>query len=350
MSTAMRVGVFAGIAIAAAVAMVYLRRPPAPPAAVYPDRIDLGEQPFGSIALSRFQLGNSGGSDLLVEDIVTSCSCAGVETEIGGEARRLSSLRVAPGQAADLAVRVAVGARAGTSQTIYVAFRTNDPQRPSGEIVLRIPRVRGGVHAEPGVVAFGEVPAGDRRPRTVMLYDNNLPGCVPVSARSLDPSRFTAALVPPPPGQPVARHESAGGHVASVVITPRADAGPLSGQVEIAFADAGRPPDRIDVIGEVVGPVQCRPDGLVLPRYVGGKPFFEGAVEVTARDGRAVRAAVESTPAGLTVTLKQENSGGVVATVRSAAGSAGGAVRLRVRPDGGDEVSVVIPVTVTQGG
>lgn len=342
-----RVGLLAGLFAATAVAVAYARRPAAPPAAAFPEALDLGERPFGSEAIGRFQIGNRGGTELVVGEFATSCSCAGVE--IDGERSRLGSLRLAPGKSVDLAVRVAVGAKVGTPQTVHIAFTTNDPQRPSGVIVATIPRVQGGCHAEPVVAVFGEVTAGERPTQTVRLFDNNIPGSRVAEVRSLNPTRFAATLVRLPAGEPAARHESAGHHIASVVITPRADAGPLNGQVEIRLAGDGRTPDRIDIIGEVVGPVTCRPDGLVLPRYVGGKPVFEGSVVVTGRDGRPVRVAVASAPAGVTVTADPAEGGEVGMTVRAASGAAGGPVRLRVRPAGGDETTVEIPVSVATG-
>src|SRR5262245_22483567 len=85
------------------------------PVAEYPERIDLGEREVGDQVTARFTIANRGGGVLTVEEIRANCSCSALEREVDGRLTPVDSLRLAPGSAADVQVRLAVRARPGTS-------------------------------------------------------------------------------------------------------------------------------------------------------------------------------------------------------------------------------------------
>ena len=254
MAILIRFAFFVALCGLSAGAVICWRHAPLPPHIVCPETIELGTQPFGSIAVGRFQLANRGGSELVVSDFITSCSCAGVEIETDSGYRRVELLRIPSGGIQDLIVRVTAGAKVGTQQNVTIGFTTNDPRQPQRFIAVSISHVQGGVFMNPGAVVFGEVPAGERTRQIIRLFDNNIPGRRVASVRSLDPDRFTATLLPLAVGEPMARHELGGNHIASVVVVPQAESGSLTGQVEIRLADENRAPDRVNVIGQVLKP------------------------------------------------------------------------------------------------
>ena len=322
-------------------------KPATPPRVAHPPQLDLGERDLGELAVGRFAIRNAGGSILKVNSFATSCSCAGVERDEGGKFVPAGTLTVEPGGEAELAVRVATGAKVGTSQTVQVVFTCNDPERPLCSMEVVIPRVKGGVHVQPSVAVFGEVPLGKPEPITLAVFDNGIASRRVASVKSLSPERFVAKLIPLA-GAP-AKHATAGTQIASVEVTPVTGvAGKLGGQVEITVEGADgkiAAPDRFDVVGEVVGPVSCRPDCLVLPRTTGGKPVFEGEVVLSGRDGLAINPSVGTLPEGIAVELRRVGESEVVAKVRVTPGAVGrklvpiavnaGAVELVVFAAGG---------------
>jgi hypothetical protein len=213
---------------------------PSPPAVDFPRGVDLGPQPFGAIAHGDFRIENRGGSTLSLNGFSTSCSCAGVEVEEDGVAKQIQELHISPGGHADLKVRIAVAARPGTPQIVYVSFQTNDPERPAGTVVFTIPQVAGGVYAEPTAVVFGDLPLGRSASRTLRLYDNGVSTRSVREVRSGHPDRFSARLIPPIGTEPP--HESAGRVIALVEVIPRTDQpGRLDGTIEVVLANESRP-------------------------------------------------------------------------------------------------------------
>jgi hypothetical protein len=181
------------------------------PVVEYERSIDLGERNWGETAVGRFTVRNRGRADLTVEQLQTSCSCAGVERESDGKFYRLESARIPPGGQLDLVIRVAVGARLGTSQFVYVFFKTNDPTQPVGNLEACVSRVRGGAYPEPAAVVFGTLPLGRPACQVIDLYDGGVPGRRIDTVRSLHPARFTVRLLPIPSEEPAKTHEAGGG-------------------------------------------------------------------------------------------------------------------------------------------
>lgn len=357
MTTTRNVITFAAVASVAAglVTLMWSLRlsEPAGPAGVdYPATVDLGPREFGQIAEGRFRVANHGGSDLLLTRFSTSCSCAGVEIEEGGVSRQAVELRVLPGHHVDLSVRISVGTTPGLSQDVAVGFMTNAPDHPQAVVRLSIPRVTGGVYAEPVAVVFGELAVGRPAARMVRLYSNGAADRRVREVRSRHPDRFAVRLVPLPELHDSAPHETAGQLVAVIEVVQRTDRpGKVDGTLEVHLADETRPPDTLAVLGEVVPEVVARPAGLVLPRHAGGQPVLSGQVALTSRDGVEMAISVEAVPDGLIATVRKDpdNSGQwLVDITAQPAGSVARTVAVRLRADltPGGSVAVEVPVTL----
>lgn len=346
------VGVCSAVATAAAVRGVFARGTRGSPVAVVPLVVELGDHEYGKTVIGRFTVGNSGTADLLLAKFGTSCSCAAVEVENEGQARRAGVVRVGPGEQVQLIARVAVGGRTGTSQRVSVTFATNDPNAEQPIVELVIGRIMGGVATTPLAVVFGEQPVGASLKRRIQVFDNGIKGRRISAVRSMNAGRFSANLLPPV-GEEARQDVGIGGRLIGIIevvpVTNRA--GPLDGQIEIQVADEARRPDFIDVSGQVVGPVVARPSALVLPRSAGGKLVYAGQVRITARDGGPV--VVKAAPAqpqpgwSLTVTADPDTTGGqVVAISRSSASPKAEPfiARLNVTLTSGEVSVVEIPI------
>lgn len=275
-----------------------------PPSLDCPAEVDLGPQEHGTTVVGRFRVENRGGSDLLLSHFGTSCSCAGVEIEQDGLAKSVEELRVPPGGGVDLSVRVSIGVRPGMPQTVLVRFTTTDPNRPDAAIKVVIPRVTGGLSAEPAAVVFGNIPQGQPATKTIRLYSNGNANRQVHFVRSLQPDRFEARLVPFEATCVSAEEDWL---VAVVEVTARTNLPQkLDGSIEVVLCGEARASDMIAILGEVVPPIIARPSALVLPRYVSGKLIHSGRVTLTSRDGIELAIALESIPDGLTAVLQKD--------------------------------------------
>lgn len=327
------------------------------PALECPSSIDLGDRDLGEIAVGRFMVKNAGRAPLKLDNFQTSCSCAGIEHEVEGQLRRVQSVELLPGERVELTARVAVGAKPGQRQLVQAFFRTNDPARPTAGLEILIPRVKGGVYAEPAAVVFGTAGVGERLTRVIDLYDNAVQGRRIAAVRSTHPERFAVRQVPLTDVEARQVHEQGGRLIARLEVTARTERpGPLKGDIEVRLADESRRPDLISVAGAVSRGVECWPGALVLPRRVGDRFLYSGQVLVADPDGKPIRVEVEELPPGasakvgpvagradqvlLQVDCKPMAKGVVGETVAAP-------VRLRVRA-GGKETEVEVPLILTE--
>lgn len=261
-----------------------------------PRSFDLGEQKRGVIAIGRFMIINSGKDILRLNDFRTSCSCAGVEEEIDGKLFRIKSLALSPGQEAQLFVRVSIGMRAGESQRVLVSFATNDPKNPRWDMEVQVPRVTGGCFPDPSAVAFGNLFPGQKESRLIDLYDNCTPGFKVDKVYSTRPERFTVTLLPLSEKDKQRRHPTAGKLFARIQVTPSTGRpGRLDGELHLTLSNETYP-EKIPVIGEVVGVAECRPATLVLPRRVGNRSVRYGEVLILSRNEKPIEVAIEAVP------------------------------------------------------
>jgi len=351
--------IFTGSLAAVVAGIVYCAPRPAPsgpPILVVPKALDLGPREFGTTAIGRFVIENPGQTPLQVGPFKTSCSCAGVEVEHDGAFQRVVTHSIPPGQQTAFAIRIAVGARPGSSQRVSVYFPTNDPQSPEGVIEASISRVMGGVYAEPSAAIFGDLKARSTALQSIRLYDNGVKSRTIRDVRSSHPERFEVALVPLINGVHEPReHESAGRLIAVAEVRPRSGwIGRFDGTIEVVVADESRAADRIDVIGEVLSESTIMPSAVMLPRIVGGAAVHWSEVVIASRDGLPVRATVETTPSGFDARMMPggEETGRVVLRIERRASaeidSRAGTVRLKLTLNDTTQI-VEIPVHTVQG-
>jgi hypothetical protein len=262
-----------------------------PPQAKFPAVVDLGVQEMGSIVSCRIPFENPGHKTLIVNDISTSCSCAGFEIETEAGTRAVRSFSVRSGEVVTVSARVAVRAQGvGSRVSLDVNFRTNDPDKPNGRLQIVVTEVRGGVLAVPDRIGFGEVAIGTQAEQWVDLWDSSkterrftlhpAQECSPVSVElfGVDPSR-----------KPVGTIQEGMRFVGQLLIkvdtTKEVE---YSGVVALSPIGEDRKPDQVAVFVNVVRPVICTPSPLVLPVGSGPGRRYEGAIMVRAMDGRSI--------------------------------------------------------------
>lgn len=327
---------------------------PQPPVLVHQSSFDLGPHEFGATAIGRVVLANEGSGELVVGPFKTSCSCAGVEVERDGQFHRIEELRIPARSRTEVLVRIAVGAKPGSYQQVQVVFASNDPARPEGDFEVLISQILGGVHSVPAAAIFGDSEQGASNVRDVFIYGNGAKSRKIESIRVSHPERFKVELVPPQSGvHEPQTHESAGQMIAVARVRPKAGwIGPLDGYFEVTVAGETRPPDRVDVIGQILGPYTCTPDTLSLPRFVAGKPSYQGELLIARRDGKPITVTADGLPNGITAKVEQDSNTAqsrVVVTCDPAVPPVDRSVRLRFQVQIGKDTptQLEVPLVVT---
>jgi hypothetical protein len=348
---------FAVAALTAGVFIGWDHWSPRKPILVYPALVDLGAREKGEIVVGRFEIGNAGGSTLLIDQIQASCISAGLEWEVNGEFVRLNSIQIAPGERMELVLRTGTGAAIGESQSVQVSFHSNDPEHPEGRIDLFIPCITGGISSHPRAVAFGNVAVGEQVRRVVDLYDARSFGRRIATVQSSHPDRFGVRLIELSEHEDGKDADAGRKLIARLEVTARSEAPQqLEGEVEIRLADQNRLPDRIPVTGVVVSAVKASPTTIVLPRKVGQQTVYSGDVLVQSRDGAPLSVRVLSTPPNLNIEVRTVadhlDRQLVVVKAKSPDGvpELTGKTRIKLGVRAGDlgEESLEIPVLVTK--
>lgn len=327
-----------GAVVAAGWAVLDRRGPTVGPVAEFPAHIDLGDRQPNEAVTATLPLANPGDRELVVSDIDTSCSCAGLEVEQDGRPARVTGLTLPPGDRIDLTFRLAVGVPPGQGQQVLIRFNTNDPKVPAARVIATVPRVVGRPSAVPAEVAFGAVALGRPAAERFAVRANAVPGLRVVRVASSRPDRFTAAEAP------AEADAVAGVRVELATASPGEVAGEVT--VELAAADGTPHTVRVPVSGRVRRPVEPAPAHLLLPAgRETATAFLVGASE------EPFTAAVVGTPAGLTAALEAEpplaGRFQVKLVVNRAAGTAPatGPVRLTVTPGSGAAFPLEVPVS-----
>lgn len=270
------------------------------PSIAFPSQITFGDREIGEIAAAEITFRNDGDKELLVEDIVTSCSCAGLEQEQAGELVRLVRLAVGPGAEQRCVVRLAVrGVPVGSQMVTAIRFRTNDAARPEGIIALVVPRVTGGVHTVPNSVVVGQVQVGAHVRHVVDIWDDALtprrvaavtssnPELAAVKLVSLERSEGTAQ---DPRGRVIGRAE---------VNIDTSRPAVVEAWLTIQLVGRERRPESVKVVGAVVGPVEISPSVVVLPRRSADGRIYETTCICRSTQGDAFAMEVLAPPEGL---------------------------------------------------
>lgn len=330
-----------GAAVALGWGLLGSDHPAVGPVAEFPAHIDLGDRRPNEAVAATLPFANAGDRPLEVDQISTSCSCAGLEVEQDGRPARVERLTLPPGVRIDLTFRLAVGVPPGQGQQVSIRFRTNDPRAPAGQVIATVPRVIGRPSASPAELAFGAVGLGRPAEERFTIRANAVAGLRVVRVTSSRPDRFTATAVSGADADAVAQ-----------VRVDLATAGPgeFAGEavVELTAADGTPHAVRVPVSGRVRRPVECAPAHLLLPD---GRSqtvaYLLGATD------ESFTAAVVGTPAGLTASLEAELPLAGRFQIRLVVGRAGGSdrpsgagrVQVAVTPGSGPPFSLEVPVS-----
>ncbi|HWE39097.1 MAG TPA: DUF1573 domain-containing protein [Isosphaeraceae bacterium] len=125
-----------------------------PPALRFvPDDLQLGSilrsKPNATIDASA-EIHNDGGQDLVIDTIVTSCSCSSAS---------IDRPRIAPGTKAVLTARIALGDLIGEPRRTTLTLSSNDPHRPRADVVIQW-SVLSPLRVEPAAVSFSTLAPG----------------------------------------------------------------------------------------------------------------------------------------------------------------------------------------------
>jgi hypothetical protein len=137
----------------------------------YPSNLDLGRRQVGEVVVSTFSVINRGNGGLIIDEIESNCACAGLEREVDGKLVRVESLCIQPGEKVELALRLIVKGRPGTSMETAISFRTNDPSYPTATIHPIVSWVSGGISTEPTTVLFGRLVSGAVAKQVIEIWD-----------------------------------------------------------------------------------------------------------------------------------------------------------------------------------
>jgi hypothetical protein len=331
-----------------------------PPAIRCPAVIDLGPQERRAVAVARFDVANVGGKELVLDDFRSSCSCAGIEREVGGGFDRVQQLRIPPGGREPLLLRMGVWGPAGEAVVTSAGFRTNDPKQPDVQIAVRVSNIMAGVAPATPKLMIGNVPVGAEVRRTVDIRDwSKQPRSLGKVVSSL-PDLVRASLVSDVGPAVDDSAEAIGavvGRVEIAVETTRP--GPVDETVQIYLADGSQASDSIRVIGRIVAEVEAIPSVIVLPRFTSTGPVNRGTCLCRSSDGRPLDdVTVESAPTGVTARVVPVTAPSATRRVeiecnpdmaRSAAAKLEGRVRLKAVV-GGRQTTIEIPVLCRHGG
>lgn len=99
---------------------------------ISPSSFDSGEIEYGDVIEYVFQITNTGSQILEIKKIATSCGCTTAE---------VSQEQVAPGETINLNVRYDSGAMSGAhareEQERIIYVKTNDPNNPQAEVIIK---------------------------------------------------------------------------------------------------------------------------------------------------------------------------------------------------------------------
>jgi len=164
--------------------------------------LDFGQVANENVIVREFRIRNTGGADLAIDKVRTSCGCTATE---------MARTTIPPGGQEPLRVRFKVGQRRG-QQTKYIYVLSNDPLQPSYRLTLT-GKVERDVVAEPGYLAFSSVRGGRPRPLKVttptgvpfriLAVETNAPDGVTARLTTIEEGNhyeviaFCAASLPP---------------------------------------------------------------------------------------------------------------------------------------------------------
>ncbi|MBL8842487.1 MAG: DUF1573 domain-containing protein [Planctomycetes bacterium] len=193
--------------------------PPVDPALAPKLEADLYKAEFGTVYRGEvlkktFELKNNGKSDLTLQEIRNTCSCAASKLTIDGRTFVEDELRdtkrlgiLSPGETAELEVelKTAAATTPGKDQLLSKAIRvfSNDPARPVLTLTVEA-NMTSPFTVEPATIDFGIVRKGGGGKRSATIWSDQLGEFKVTSAKSPNPELMTVSLarVATEPGAP----------------------------------------------------------------------------------------------------------------------------------------------------
>jgi hypothetical protein len=267
----------------------------------YPARLDLGDHENGEIVVEPFTISNRGGSELLIDQIQSNCSCTGMEQIRDGRYERVDTLQLAAGKSANLVMRVAVrDTPAGAQMLNIVEFHTNDPSQPLCQIEAVVGHVSRGVTASPGSVVLGTVPVGAEVRQVLDIRDTAIPPRTIESVSSTNPARVKVRLLPVSEPSREAEPHPDGALVARLEVSvDTAMPGEVNVKAFVHLAGETQKSNPVSVIGKVAAPIELSPSSLVLPRASSNGPVYNAICTCRSTDTESLALSVDSIPSGL---------------------------------------------------
>ncbi len=323
------------------------------PEIAYPAKLGLGEQELGDQVTVPFTITNRGRALLVIENIRSNCACTGMEVQTAGRYSRIDSLRVKPGDHADVAMRVTVsGVRTGQEMVNVVQFDTNDPSQPRCRIEAVVTRVTGGVVTEPQSVVFGAVPIGAKVNEVINLRDPaSIPRKIVRIASSAD--RISARLLGAEDQIPEFGDEQNGALVGRLQVSVNTDTpGEVNGTIHLYVEGRPDKPDALTVLGKVVRAFEITPNSVVLPRATNAGPAYIARCVCRCATGESFTLTLDAVPKGfIAQVLGNDDSGHRVLQIEwdprqpKEAGLANHTIRLRAKSPNNEailELSVMV--------
>lgn len=343
-----------------AVARSYAIWTKAYPVIELPEVLELGEHELNEVVLPAVVISNRGGGDLVVDQISSNCACSGLVRRTGDQLERVDSIRLGPGQHAELAMRISVRGVIGNSARFGVHFHTNDPTRSEASLVAVVSKITGGLVTDPKTITFPVLCAGTEARKVVNLIDTAVRPRSVIKVASSDPNRLHARLLPAEVASEINDTDSAGPIIGRLEITvPAMQPGTVDASVLVFLDDPLREPDVIPVTARILRGVEASPPLLTLPRASGAGLLYDGECVCRSTAGLPLSLDLDSALPGVSVTVIAAERGASIRRVRIeckkevvAASRVGGqdsglSVRLRARV-GDSESILAIPVHVSE--
>ncbi len=278
-----------------------------------PAMVKVGPVEYGTVIEAHFSVANRGGSELVLNEFRSSCTCESIEVKRGDSFVRAGEVRLKPNESANMRLVMSVNERAHESMSTPIYFRTNVPDRPEAHLVVDVPVILAGLSAVPRSVTFGEVPLGSDSRHLVQLFDSRSVRRRVSEVRSADPARVRVKLLPHEDG--VIRPDEAGRGVLVGTVEVTIDTkspGQVSCDVMAYFAEGVTAPEMIPVAGRVVAPVEVYPPILHLPRSTANGFVYSGSClcRNTLQSGDMALKVIQA-PKGVSVKVAEAAPGGL---------------------------------------
>jgi hypothetical protein len=273
----------------------------------YPAEIQLGEHEIGATAISPITISNSGSQELILSNITTTCTCAGLEREEGGNYTRMNQIVIPPKSQSPFVIRQSVrGVPVGSQSINTVYFETNDPNHPAGAIRISISRVKGGVHPVPSSVSVGSVAVGTPVTRTIEIRDDALKPRQIAQLISSTPNRISIRLIPVDSNLPQEKHPEGTLIAKAEVTVDTSKPAVLNDWISIVLADTDREPDAVKVVGNILDPIELSPSELTFPRRSSGGLIYKASFICRSTLEKDFQLIASNVPAGVNLENKDD--------------------------------------------